>query len=127
MKKPLLSLVFGALFSVTSGLTFADDWQPPGPIKLMVAFAAGGGADTQARLIAEELENTSGWSFIPENVTGKGGINLLNAMKGQPADGTVIGMVVSESLGYNRIAAQGANLSHSDFTPLRIPLVFRWV
>jgi len=30
----------------------AADWAPKGPIKLMIAFAAGGGADTQARLIA---------------------------------------------------------------------------
>ena len=32
----------------------AEDWKPAGPVKLMIAFAAGGGADTQARLIAEE-------------------------------------------------------------------------
>ena len=96
----------------------AADWQPPGPIKLMIAFAAGGGADTQARLIAEDLEASTGWKFIPENVTGKGGVNLLNAMKGMPNDGTVIGIVVTESLAYNRIAAKGAGLELSDFTPL---------
>ncbi len=126
MKKQLLSLglhaarvvALSATVAVSAGVAVAADWQPPGPVKLMVAFAAGGGADTQARLIAEELEATSGWSFIPENVTGKGGINLLNALKGQPADGTVIGMIVTESLGYNRVAARGADLMLSDFTPL---------
>jgi tripartite-type tricarboxylate transporter receptor subunit TctC len=99
-------------------ISHAADWQPPGPIKLMIAFAAGGGADTQARLIAEDLEASTGWKFIPENVTGKGGVNLLNAMKGMPNDGTVIGIVVTESLAYNRIAAKGARLELSDFTPL---------
>ena len=45
--------------------SMAADWTPPGPIKLMIAFRAGGGADTQARLIAEALEgkNLVGNSF----------------------------------------------------------------
>ena len=76
----------------------AQDWTPPGPIKLLIAFAAGGGADTQARLIAQELEARTGWEFIPEQVTGKGGVNLLVAMKDMPNDGTVIGMVVLRPL-----------------------------
>ncbi|MCH2076019.1 MAG: hypothetical protein MK180_03905 [Rhodobacteraceae bacterium] len=53
-------------------------------MKLMIALAAGGGADTQARLIAEELEASMGWQFTPEHVTGKGGLNLAAAMKDQP-------------------------------------------
>lgn len=86
--------------------------------QIMIGFAAGGGADTQARLIAEDIEASTGWKFIPENVTGKGEINLLSAMKGQPNDGTVIGMVVTETLGYNRIAAEGSGLELSDFTAI---------
>jgi len=95
----------------------AADWTPPGPIKLMIGFAAGGGADTQARLIAEELETRMGWSFIPEQVTGKGGLNLAAALKDAPADGSVIGMLVTESLGYNMRAAD-AGMSPADFTPI---------
>ena len=49
------------------------EWKPKGPITLMIAFAAGGGADSQARLIAEEIEARKGWKIIPEAVTGKGG------------------------------------------------------
>lgn len=40
-----------ALTSFATG-ALAENWTPPGPIKLMIAFAAGGCADTQARLIA---------------------------------------------------------------------------
>lgn len=106
--------------AVLTGLTFASgtqaaDWTPPGPIKLMIAFAAGGGADTQARLIAEDLEAALGWSFIPEQVTGKGGMNLAMAIKDQPNDGSVIGMVVTETMGYNMRAAN-AGVSPEDFT-----------
>ncbi len=118
MKKLLNKVAIAAALTFSTSLIHAADWQPPGPIKLMIGFAAGGGADTQARLIAEDLEASTGWKFIPENVTGKGGINLLSAMKGQPNDGSVMGMVVTESLTYNRIAAEGAGLELSDFTPL---------
>lgn len=95
----------------------ASDWTPPGPIKLMIAFRAGGGADTQARLIAEELENRMGWKFIPEQVTGKGGLNMANALKSQPNDGTAIGLAVTETFGYN-MAAANAGMSPEDFTGL---------
>lgn len=69
-----------ALTSFATG-ALAEDWTPPGPIKLMIAFAAGGCADTQARLIAEDLEAKLGWKFIPEQITGKGGMNLAMAIK----------------------------------------------
>jgi tripartite-type tricarboxylate transporter receptor subunit TctC len=105
----------GAVVVATSA--FAADWTPPGPIKLMIGFKAGGGADTQARLIAEELEARMGWKFIPEQVTGKGGLNLANALKGQPNDGTAIGLVVTETLGYN-MAAANAGMTPDDFTGL---------
>ena len=90
---------------------FAADWTPPGPIKMVIAFAAGGGADTQARLIAEELEARHGWKIIPEQVTGKGGLNAVNALKDAPTDGTTIGMIVTETLGYNMAAAKAGQPS----------------
>ena len=106
---------FGIAVSAVSAT--AADWTPPGPIKLMIGFGAGGGADTQARLIAEEIEARTGWQIIPEQVTGKGGVNLLNEMKDMPNDGSVIGMVVSESLGYNLYSSK-ADMTPADFTSL---------
>ena len=110
-------IMIAAAMSLAALSANAADWTPPGPIKLMIAFAAGGGADTQARLIAEELEAKMGWQFIPEQVTGKGGLNLAAAMKDMPNDGSVIGMVVTESLGYNMRAAD-AGLTPDQFTPI---------
>lgn len=116
--KQILKAVVAALGIATfGGAALASDWAPPGPIKLMIGFRAGGGADTQARLIAEELETRLGWKFIPEQVTGKGGLNLANALKNEPADGTAIGMVVTETLGYN-MAAASAGMAPSDYTGL---------
>lgn len=117
MRKIFTAAVVAVGLAASTISATADDWTPPGPIKLMIAFAAGGGADTQARLIAEELETRMGWQFIPEQVTGKGGVNLLAAMKDQPNDGSVIGMVVAESLGYNLFTAN-AGMTPDDFTPI---------
>ncbi len=96
----------------------AADWTPPGPIKMMIAFAAGGGADTQGRMIAEELEARHGWKIIPEQVTGKGGSVLAQAMVDQPNDGTVIGLLVTESIGYNMVVADDPGYTVDDFTYL---------
>lgn len=117
MKSILKAAVAAAGFAVLATGAAAADWTPPGPIKLMIGFAAGGGADTQARLIAEELEAKLGWQFIPEQVTGKGGLNLAMAIKDQPADGSVIGMVVTETLGYNMRAAN-AGMTPANFTAI---------
>lgn len=115
--KRILKAAVAAVGFAALATSAAADWAPSGPIKLMIAFAAGGGADTQARLIAEELEAKMGWQFIPEQVAGKGGLNLAMAMKDQPNDGTVIGMVATETLGYNMRAAD-AGLSPADFTAI---------
>ncbi len=115
MKHILKAGVVALGLALISSGVLAADWTPPGPIKMMIAFRAGGGADTQARLIAEALEAKLGWKFIPEQVTGKGGVNLLATLKDQPNDGTVIGMVVTESVGYN-LAAAKAGITPANFT-----------
>jgi tripartite-type tricarboxylate transporter receptor subunit TctC len=72
---------------------------------MLIAFAAGGGADTQARMIASEIEAAKGWKIIPEQATGKGGLNAVKALNTEPADGSAIAMIVTETLGYNSAAA----------------------
>lgn len=103
----------------------ADDWTPPGPITMMIGFSAGGGADTQARLIASAIEADTGWRILPEQVGGNGGLNLSSRLKEGPADGTVIGMVVSETPTYNAIAAGRPDLSYDHFTPLATTAAFQ--
>jgi tripartite-type tricarboxylate transporter receptor subunit TctC len=121
LTKKSFSLVFVLSMVLIVGLfssSVAADWQPSGPIKMMIAFKAGGGADTQARLIAEELQARHGWKFIPTQVTGKGGLNLAKALKKAPNDGTTIGITVSETLGYNMVAAKKSGIKLKDFTAL---------
>ncbi len=105
MRKFLKAAVAAVSFLAVASSAVAADWAPEGPIKLIIAFRAGGGADTQARMIAEEIEAAKGWKVIPEQVTGKGGLNAVKALGSEPKDGTAIAMIVTESLGYNLFAA----------------------
>jgi tripartite-type tricarboxylate transporter receptor subunit TctC len=118
-----------ALIAMSCGITLAaapahaEEWSPPGPITMLIGFAAGGGADTQARLIAEELEERYGWTIIPQQVTGRGGLALAQQLKNEPADGTVIAMTASETLTYN-ILVSNSDLALEDFTPIATTAAF---
>ncbi|MEM6637385.1 MAG: tripartite tricarboxylate transporter substrate-binding protein [Pseudomonadota bacterium] len=118
MKLRLKAAFAAAVFAVSGTFAQAADWAPSGPIKMIIAFAAGGGADTQARLIAEDIQAATGWEVIPEQITGKGGVNALLALQDMPSDGTAIALVVTESLGYNAAAAKGAGVAPEGFTGL---------
>ncbi len=94
----------------------AAAWKPAGPVNLMIAFTAGGGADTQARLIATELEKTRGWKIIPQNVTGKGGGVMARKLKDQPNDGLTFGIAVTQTFVYNPLAMKKPGYAVDDFT-----------
>ena len=112
------ALAATAIFAAGTLGAVAEDWKPNGPIKMVIAFTAGGGADTSGRLIADEVTAATGWEIIPEQVTGKGGINALTALKDMPNDGSAIALIVTESAGYNLAAAKGSGMTPADFTGL---------
>ncbi|MEL7099420.1 MAG: tripartite tricarboxylate transporter substrate-binding protein [Pseudomonadota bacterium] len=105
MKNLFTTTLAAAALALSGAAAFAEDWAPPGPIKMLIAFGAGGGADTQARMIASEIEAATGWKIIPEQATGKGGLNAVKALNAEPTDGSAIAMIVTETLGYNAAAA----------------------
>ena len=57
MKSFVLSAAIAAVTMLGTATGALAEWKPNGPIKLMIAFAAGGGADTIARAGGEELVN----------------------------------------------------------------------
>lgn len=107
--------VAGVALALSTTAAMAEDWAPTGPVKMMIAFRAGGGADTLGRLLAEELGTRQGWQIIPENVTGKGGATMATALKDEPADGMSIGVTVSEATTYNVQAARNPGYTIDDF------------
>ncbi|MFC6762100.1 tripartite tricarboxylate transporter substrate-binding protein [Sulfitobacter porphyrae] len=118
MKKILKPLLVAAAFTSAPIAVSAQDWTPPGPITMMIGFAAGGGADTQARLISQGIEAKYGWKILPQQLDGNSGLSLAAELAKAPADGTAIGMVVSETLTYSSHAAGNDALMLDKFTPL---------
>ena len=91
------------------------EWKPSGPITLNIGFKAGGGTDTQARLIGEALAAKKGWKFIFKNVAGKGGSNLARTLKGGATDGLTIGMAVTQTFTYNPLISKKIGYTPDDF------------
>ena len=69
-------VVFAGVVSALSLLSIAAhavDW-PTKPVRLVVAYSAGGANDLLGRVFAEQLRKTFGQQFIVENRTGGGGL-----------------------------------------------------
>jgi tripartite-type tricarboxylate transporter receptor subunit TctC len=64
----------------------AQDY-PAKPVRIVVAFAPGGGADLVARQIAAQLSEQWGKPFVVENVAGAGGTTGTEAVAKAAADG----------------------------------------
>jgi len=81
-----------ALVTLVSSLTTsAQDFPPKKTITLVVGFAAGGAADSAARLIGKKLSDNLGVPVVIDNRPGAGG-NIAHqyVAKSAPADGSVI-------------------------------------
>jgi tripartite-type tricarboxylate transporter receptor subunit TctC len=80
-----------ALFGWLSPASAAEGY-PNRPITLVVPFAAGGPADTLARLLAERIRPLLGQPLIVENVVGAGGtVGVRRVVQAAP-DGYTIGI-----------------------------------
>ncbi|MBI5114512.1 MAG: tripartite tricarboxylate transporter substrate binding protein [Rhodovulum sp.] len=60
---------------------------PSRPIRLVVPYAAGGGTDALARVVAQAMSERAGWSVVVENITGAGGNLATMNVAAAPADG----------------------------------------
>ncbi len=57
----------------SSGLAHAEAWPAAKPIRLVVTYAPGGGADTMARMISPRLGQELGQTIVVDNRPGAGG------------------------------------------------------
>jgi tripartite-type tricarboxylate transporter receptor subunit TctC len=75
-----------ALVALTGSLAFAQGY-PTQQIRLIVPFAAGGGSDILARIIAEPLSKRLGQSIVVENKPGGGATVAADLVAKSPPDG----------------------------------------
>jgi tripartite-type tricarboxylate transporter receptor subunit TctC len=65
---------------------------PDRPVKILVGFAAGGGTDVAARILAQKLTEALGQSVVVENRPGASGMIAAEAVAKSPADGYTLMM-----------------------------------
>ena len=78
-----------AIFSIASVGAMAQAY-PNRPVKMLVGYAAGGGMDSLARVLAAKLADTLGQQVLVENRAGASGAVAADAMIKSPADGYTI-------------------------------------
>jgi tripartite-type tricarboxylate transporter receptor subunit TctC len=110
----MLVLVAGLQF-VTPALAAGD----PPVTRIVVGYAAGGGADGVARVYAKAMSASLGHPVIVENRPGAGGTLAAVAVKKAPADGStlLLGAIVINVLAPMTLGDVGFN-PETDFTPV---------
>jgi tripartite-type tricarboxylate transporter receptor subunit TctC len=126
-RRNLLQLAAGAALlpvmpRIAKGVTY-----PTRPVRLIVGFAAGGGADTLARLIGQWLSERLGEPFVIEHRLGAGTNIAAEAAVRAPPDGYTL-LVVGPSNAINATLYDKLNFNFiRDITPVasiaRAPLV----
>jgi tripartite-type tricarboxylate transporter receptor subunit TctC len=89
MKRHVLQSIFAALAACAPLASWAA-W-PEKPIRMVVPYAAGGGADNTARIVAQQMSAGLGQQIIIDNKPGAGGvIGADNVAKSVPDGYTVL-------------------------------------
>jgi tripartite-type tricarboxylate transporter receptor subunit TctC len=122
-RRQFLHLAAGAAaLPAVSYIAWAQEY-PTKPVRIIVGFAPGGGADIAARLIGQWLSERLGQSFVIENRPGAGSNIATEAVVRAPSDGytlllvsapAAINATLYEKLSFNfiRDIAPVASISH---------------
>jgi tripartite-type tricarboxylate transporter receptor subunit TctC len=90
-------------------------WQPDRPLTMIVAYAAGGGTDTAARLLARMLERQLGQPVVVTNRAGaSGAIGFTELARARP-DGYTIGFTNTPTIVTIPIEHRDARFKLDDF------------
>jgi len=93
MKKTLLAAV-STLVLVLVNHAVAEDW-PQKPIRIIVSFGPGGGADIIGRILADSMQIRLGKAVVVENKPGAGGIIGNEAVANADPDGYTLGIMTA--------------------------------
>jgi len=95
----MIRTLFAAVLLAAGLAAQAQSW-PSKPVRVIVAFAAGGSTDVAVRSIQESLERSLGQPVIVENRPGAAGNIAADYVVKQPADGHVV-LASADSLASN--------------------------
>lgn len=118
MKRRTVLAALGATSLHTLSPVWARDY-PSGPIRMVVPYAAGGGIDAVARMLAQGMGEELGQSVIVDNRPGAGGTLGADAVAKAAADGYTVLMAGNPELTISPWMQDKATYSATnDFTPI---------
>jgi Tripartite tricarboxylate transporter family receptor len=93
LRRQFLHLAAGAAaLPALSRMSWAQTY-PSRPVRLLIGFSAGGGADIVGRLIGQWLQERLGQPVVIENRPGAGTNVATEALVRAPADGYTLGLI----------------------------------
>ena len=101
----------------TETVEVAGDWKPEENISTIVAYKAGSGTDTTARILSEYANKYLGQTMVIENLEGGSGSIGWTRLAESKNDGYTIGYVNLPTLASNIVEGL-ANYSMDDFIPI---------
>ena len=99
--RTLLGMTAGACLAIPAAHGAAASDYPSRPIRLLVPFAPGGGADTLARIITPKLTESMGQQWVVDNRGGAGGNIAAETVARAAPDGYTVFMGFSTVLTVN--------------------------
>jgi tripartite-type tricarboxylate transporter receptor subunit TctC len=92
---PRRRILLGAVLALAAAPGWAQEYPTKGPVRLIVTFAPGGGADTVARTVNGKIGEVLGQTVLVENKPGAGGTIATDFVAKSPADGYNVLFTVS--------------------------------
>jgi tripartite-type tricarboxylate transporter receptor subunit TctC len=105
--------------SISASVGLAQDQYPVRPVRVVVAFAAGGGTDIVARSLAARLSSRFGQQFVVDNRPGAGGITGIELVARAQPDGHTL-LVVSSSFAANAALRKTSYDPINSFQPISL-------
>ena len=113
------ALAATAALGLTPHLAHAQTF-PSKPVRLVVPYSAGGGADTTARLMAPKLQEALGQTIVVDNKPGAGGMIGDEIVAKAPPDGHTLLIGAFAHAGNPALFARMAFRTPEDFAPVSL-------
>jgi tripartite-type tricarboxylate transporter receptor subunit TctC len=114
-----LVAVAATIAVILTGSTQGAEW-PTKPVKIVLAYAAGGANDLLARVFAERLSEAFGQQFIVENRPGGGLIGAEAVARAEPDGYTLMASGMP-----SHVLAPAMNPKNAGFDPVPISRISR--
>lgn len=107
-----------ACASAPAGPALAADAFPIKPIRVVIGFPAGGGADNVARLYGDALSKELGQPVIVDNKPGAGTTIAAEIVAKAPADGYTLYIASASLMGGDKVLYKNIRYEPTDFAPI---------